>query len=117
MNQLEQVRAVADEELRQALLSNIIECFVHQNIGNFIQKETIQTYKDDQEILERQIERYRRRPTDIDIPSVFNSCGLAKATSVFEMIRFPLFPFEMLKLLRQALERALIELHEFGIAR
>ena len=33
------------------------------------------------------------------------------------MIEFPLYPFEMLKLLRQANERALIELHEFGVAR
>lgn len=97
--------------MRQMMLSNIIECFVHSSIGEYLQSETIKHYADEQDLLEKQIERYKKRPTDLDIPAVFNTCGLKQATKIFEHLRFPQYPFEMLKLLRQAIDRALIELH------
>lgn len=35
------------------MLSNIIECFVHSSIGEYLQSETIKHYADEQDLLEK----------------------------------------------------------------
>ena len=42
---------------------------------------------------------------------------MTKALKEFEKIQFPLYPFEMLKLLRSSVEKALIDLHEYGLCK